>query len=249
MPLRRFRVVLFMTCLCWVASGAAMAAEVEAENAPDPWRFEITPYLWIASIDGSAEGDGVDVPIESDYKFFTVDNLDGVISADFTAAKGRWTIALDGLYLKYSDERTGRFIRTEAELTGGFLEGSGRYRLAVHEPLEVLVGLRYVNLSTRIELTPGPKLTPSGEWLDPILGARYTFTLGEKWFLILHGDIGGFGISSDLAAQASGVLTWKATKLFALKLGYRYMYMDFKEGEGVSELSLDGVTLGMGFSF
>ncbi len=65
-----------------------MAAEPRDPEDVDRWRFELTPYLWLASIEGSTGGEGVDVPIDSDYSFFSLDTLGGFSGAVLLARRG-----------------------------------------------------------------------------------------------------------------------------------------------------------------
>jgi len=80
-----------------------------ADEKQESYEFELTPYLWAASISGTTavSDDGSppveSPPIDSDYSFFSLDNLDGVASATFTARKKQWAFLFDFLYVAYED--------------------------------------------------------------------------------------------------------------------------------------------------
>ena len=46
----------------------------------------------------------------------------------------------------------------------------------------------------------------SETWVDPIIIGRVKFPAGKKWLFQLRADVGGFGIGSDFAWQAHGML-------------------------------------------
>jgi len=79
-------------------------SKLYADEANEAFVLEITPYLWAASIKGTTASDGEESPpIDSDYSFFSLDNLDGVFSTTFTARKNKWGLLLDFLYVAYED--------------------------------------------------------------------------------------------------------------------------------------------------
>ena len=51
-------------------------AAASAQAATDRWTIELTPYLWAAGLDGDTAADGTGSEIDTDYEFFSLDNLD-----------------------------------------------------------------------------------------------------------------------------------------------------------------------------
>jgi len=77
---------------------------LKAEDQQQSIQYEITPYLWAASINGSTAISGEpETPIDSDYSFFSLDNLSGVASATFTARGQQWGFLFDFLYVEFED--------------------------------------------------------------------------------------------------------------------------------------------------
>lgn len=64
----------------------------------------------------------------------------------------------------------------------------------------------------------------SKDWVDPIIGLRWLWGFSDRWSLKLRGDIGGFGVGSDFAWQAAGLIDWQPFKYVSFIGGYRALY-------------------------
>ena len=78
-------------------------AAAHAQEAPDRWTIELTPYLWAAGLDGNTAADGTGSEIDTDYEFFSLDNLDFALGTSLEARKGRWGMLYDAMYVEFSD--------------------------------------------------------------------------------------------------------------------------------------------------
>jgi hypothetical protein len=96
--------------------------------------------------------------------------------------------------------------------------------------LEPLVGVRYNSLSGEI-LGPFGRV-PSGDesWWDLIVGATASAPLSRAVSLRLRGDVGGFGIGSDLTWQAHPYVDWSFMQNASLQAGYRWLDVDYETG-------------------
>ena len=123
----------------------------------------------------------------------------------------------------------------------------------VHRQITLFAGAQYNNLS--IEFNGPLGFNPSGtqDWWDPILGTQLSLPLGKHFSLNVRGDLGGFGLGSDLTWQAFPYVSWQFTKWGSLQLGYRWIYADYETGSGLSRFKYDVLThgpqLGVTFSF
>lgn len=76
--LAHFRRLFFRAFLfCLTISPQALFAETTS------WHYKVTPYLWNVSFDGNTYSGGNDIPINTDYSFFTLDNLDNFFFDNF----------------------------------------------------------------------------------------------------------------------------------------------------------------------
>lgn len=93
------------------------------------------------------------------------------------------------------------------------------------------------------------EFTSSTDWVDPFIGARLTSRLTDRAFSIVYGDIGGFGVGSELTWQVFAGLGWQINPRVTIEAGYRYLAIDYEDGELEADLDLKGFALGVGYSF
>jgi len=94
-------------------------------------------------------------------------------------------------------------------------------------------------LDLDVDFSPGPDLSKSEDWVDPIIGLRMIWQLSPRWSVVALGDIGGFGVGSDFQWQATGLAAYRFS-LFGDKdakflPGYRALYQDYSTGSGFSK--------------
>ncbi len=93
------------------------------------------------------------------------------------------------------------------------------------------------------------KTEASKNWLDPIVGLRARLALAEWAYLGAYGDIGGFGIGSDLTWQAAGFLGFQLSRGFALECGYRHLFVDYQSDDFLFRTETSGPFVGGRFNF
>jgi len=237
--------VLF-TILILSASGS----KSYAEEVNDSFVFELTPYLWAASIKGTTASDGEESPpIDSDYSFFSLDNLDGVFSTTFTARKNQWGFLFDFLYVAFEDtflEATP--LQTTPRLEGTIIEFAGAYAPTSIDHLEVIAGLRNQDITVSLALLDRKPGT-TANWTDPFVGVIYNRPLKSKFHMGLRGDLGGFGIESDMAVNAQAMIGYQISNTFSVKFAYRYLKVKFDDRDLLYDISLNGLQLGLGIRF
>ena len=117
-------------------------------------------------------------------------------------------------------------------------------------------GLRYNDISSDVKVS-GPlamrKASGSASWVDPLVGMIYTHKFNDTWSMNLRGDIGGFGVGSDFAWQGLASVRWQATPTVGVVGAYRYIDMDYEDGNGnkrfLYDMAISGPALGVVFSF
>jgi hypothetical protein len=133
-------------------------------------------------------------------------------------------------------------------------EGAGYYRFSKGpHAVDALFGVRYTYLSPRIGVGSLPRQTSRQDWLDPIIGARYIWSISDKWKLNLRGDIGGFGVGSNFTYNLAGIVEFKPWNHVSILGGYRVLYQDYEDGSGIDEFKYDvtmhGPLLALNFSW
>ena len=84
---------------------------------------------------------------------------------------------------------------------------------------DLFAGGRITGLKANLEIT-GPLNTHEADYkkthLAPVFGARFRTPLGGSWGATVYGDVGGFGIGSDLSWQALGTVEYDLSKHWQL---------------------------------
>lgn len=242
--LARFEKLFCSACLfCVTVTPQALFAETAS------WHYKVTPYLWNVGFEGNTSSGGNDIPIDTDYSFFTLDNLDKVFSIAFEASNGRLGILFDGLRASYSDNTSNVLFATQLSVKLGFIEGAVSYMPAKFSHLDFIGGARYLFVDTQLVFTPGPASETTHDWLDPLFGVRYKNSLAGNWHYQLRGDIGGFGVSSELVVNLLATIGYKFNNTLGVDLGYRYVDIDFKEDDFIYDVSMQGIVVGLGIHF
>jgi hypothetical protein len=248
--------------LAAAALAAALAGAAQAAPAEE-WRFELTPYLFGASLTGTTGTSDVRAAVDMSFDDI-LDNLDSGFMAMFEARRGKWGFGLDGVYFRLKDERTrswqgpggiGSATGTlEATMTQQVYQLFASYRVA--DGLDVIGAARYTQLDSDLTLVtttggllPGNTRSLSGskEWWDGVIGVRATMPLAERWTFVSYADIGTGG--SDITYQGILGVTWQASKTWSVKGGYRYFYQDYEDGGFVWDMAAHGLYLGLGIGF
>jgi hypothetical protein len=254
-----------------VALTAVSAVPAKAQTIePDRWFFRLAPYLWAVNLDatntvGTPLGD-VSVPIKVSFGDI-FDLVDIAFSLHFEAGKNRWTGAADVTYIKLGqavelggDAPPGTEAGYEFVIAVGELWATYRVNpLSDSWAAELVGGVRYNRQDMDISITVGDPALGGGfdeNWVDPIVGARYVTLFGRDKFLFnARGDVGGFGVGSDLTWNLQGGLGWRASRLIDVVLQYKYMDVDYENGEsGTTDYfafdgSEQGILLGVNFNF
>jgi hypothetical protein len=93
----------------------------------------------------------------------------------------------------------------------------------------------------------------TADWVDPIVGAAFKTSIDDKWSFALQGDVGGFGVGSDLSWQAWVNFDWRFSRIGSLALGWRHLDWDYSEGKGAKKFTYDarmtGPVIGVSFHF
>lgn len=125
--------------------------------------------------------------------------------------------------------------------------------------LDLLAGARYwyqqadvsFNVATTVDIADllvrgrNRAIAKSGsvDWTDPFIGARLRLAVAPGQEIFLRGDVGGFGVGSQLSWQAMAgynfdFAIWNGVTFSGL-LGYRALYVDYEQGQGRRRYEFD----------
>jgi len=172
------------------------------------------------------------------------------------ATNDDWSISSDFLYMDLEQDAVPTTLITSGKVsmqqTAWELAGLKR----VQPWLDLGLGARLVNLHAEIDLQTvinDRSASIDQTWVDPIIIARTQGFFTEKIYWQFRGDLGGFGIGSDFTWQAQANIGYRFSKLFQTSIGYRYIGIDYDNGEGSDRFIYDvdtfGAVLRLGFNF
>lgn len=223
----------------------AQAAETNVEPAlvdDHKWHFSTIGYAWFAGAWGETDVIGPAPPVDLDLPFGKV--LKAFKFAFMGAAEARRDkFVLVGdltfIHLK-ADEGIGirdpDFLEATLHSRTAEITALGGYRVVQKGSLraDLLAGGRMNWFKANLQLE-GPSNSIEGAkketWFDPIIGARGAVPLGGKWSASAYGDIGGFGIGSDITWQLVGGIDYRLNRKMTLGAGWRYFKVKYDHGD------------------
>ena len=257
-----------LSCLaCFMAVSLFASSGIRAEDdvaSADKWQFEITPYLFAASLKASPGVGGVTADVDLSFNDI-VSHLDFYGAALFEARHGPWIFALDSLYVRMKDEKA-TYRSGPVGLVGANADLNMQLTEQIHQPfigyrltdgkvrLDVIGGARYTNVNIDLALTTSTTapLLPGGErnvsttksWWDPIVGVRANLPIAEKWSLFGYADV---GVGDNTTYQYVAGARWQISHMVSMSLGYRYLLQNHDSGNfHWNDAVTQGAILGVG---
>jgi len=218
-----------------------------AQAASDGWRCDWTIYGLAAGMSGDVTLRGVEADIDVPFDVI-LENLEFGAMTSLRVGKGRWAGTVDVIYMGLGTTKRSVTV----EMDQWCVEPTVSYR--VHPAVELLGGVRYNSLEGKISGPAGNDPGQTEDWIDPIVGAHLALPIGGPSLLAhFRGDVGGFGIGSELTWQAFPYLTWRFAGWGSAQGGYRWVDNDYESGSGSDEFVYDVMTqgpqLGLAFHF
>jgi len=238
--------------------GASTQAQ-ERTSHVEGWEFAVAPYLWMAGMDGDVTVKGTKAAVDADFGDI-LDNLDTGAQGYFEARNGKWGVYGDFMYIKVANDAKVGAVSIDVESSTTMAEGGVLCRIfegygAQGSPVgtDIFIGGRYMNLDAELDFAAAPDVSSDRNWWDPIIGVAYSHDFSEDWLLKATADIGGFGIGSDLTWGLRLLGGYRLGKHANLWFGYRYLDIDYDEGNGANKFEYDvemhGPILGASFHF
>lgn len=232
------------------------AAQAQAQDRDSSeWRQTFYLYGMGVQIDGEAQIGPLTVPVDVSISDM-FDSLDFGAMAAYRIENGTWSFSGDFTYMDLGFSQTTQQGRASASLDTRQITVMATVGRRLSPRLEALFSLAYFDLSTDLNvrvLQQQASASRDADWVDPLLGLNYRLPLDGKWTLDLRGDVGGFGVGSDLTLHGWVKMVRQNTDSFSWFVGYRYIGYDYETGSGANfqryDLSQHGPGLGLAWSF
>jgi hypothetical protein len=217
-------------------TAGALSAELGSPPPPRlqeiwsrPWTLSVTPYSWLAGLNGdtTVKGRTTDIDVGP---FKVLEHLDGVPWMSYAEARsGRLGLYNDIFYAPLGVDASGAraFGRLALDAALGvdieqtIVEVGATYEIArwwSHTAIDLLAGARYwhqdvaldLALTTTLDVTGltlsrGRAIARAGnvDWVDPLVGLRIRHQLAPGQELLLRGDVGGFDVGASSRGTCS----------------------------------------------
>lgn len=260
------RRLLVATVLC----GAALLAcsSLSEAQVPSPAKdptgswFQVTPYLWFASIQGENTIGDETIPIDVNFGDIW-SALKFAFSFHFEGGKNHGLGGVDFAYFRLGQddievETPGpgqpigdfRFTIIQTELFGAY-----RGNPTGKTKFDLLGGTRINSQSQDFTITSGPgqDADVSATWADFFAGFRIVSNVGRRVFLAIRGDAGAGG--SKFTGNGVFTFGYQISQLVSLDLAFRYLYINYASGVPTTpdfyayKADQYGLVLGAGFHF
>lgn len=244
------------TLLLVASSGVASAEDAH-------WQHTLVFYGMGAAIDGETQIGDLAVPVDvSISELF--DALEFGAMGAYRADNGTWSFTVDATYMGLggTSETDRGLVKGDVDIDQVTLMGTAGRRWTSN--LEALFSLAYFDLSTDLKVTTTAPVSGAvtvrtasvdASWVDPMLGLHYSLPFRDHWRFNLRGDVGGFGIGSDLSYQVFANVHWQSSGGFGAVFGYRLIGFDYEDGSkgrpGYQRFDLteQGPLLGITYTF
>jgi hypothetical protein len=239
------------------SAGSTVPSLTNAEpvaSSESGWRVRTAIYGWGTSLNGDVTLRGNNVPVDVGFSDI-LQKIDFAFMGAVEVGNGKWSFLADLFYAELSANNTKRGILFDCQLNqfvGNFIVA---YNVIDTAPtrFDVYAGARVNSMDTElnIDFPILPDISDSARktWVDPIIGVRFQRELSDKFFFRALGDIGGFGIESDLTWQAMAAIGYRVNNNGSVVLGYRGIGTDYSSGGFGYDVISHGLLLGFEYKF
>lgn len=237
----------FYRSLLAMAILVSLCGSVSAEQAGKDWyialRLGYSPY--------TLEADGMVGNRAFEIKYDLSDIMDKtdttILGGELEFGMGKWFTVLNTFYQKSeSDKAEAR--GNEATLKEMGVNPMVGYRVYQQSlggeqgvAIDVMAGLYYVEVSADVNIHSqlgNVSRSDDIRFLDPMIGGRVSYAFTRKFGVGVSGQIGGFGVGSELQYTAAANLKYSVTDWLALFGGYKYWYFKYEDDSALlSELT------------
>jgi hypothetical protein len=238
-----------------VAFALSLSVPAHAQQSPGPWKHTLFLYGMGAAIDGTSTIGNVSLPVDVSISDL-FDALKFGAMAAYRMENDEWSFEGDATYMNLGWNQRGSGGRVSGDLGVDQFTLMATAGKRINRNLEALVSLAYFDITSEIEvsvLQQRLRARRDASWVDPLVGLNYAIPFAGKWTYTLRGDIGGFGVGSDLTWQILTAFRRQNTERFGWFVGYRVISFDYSSGSGSNyqrhDLTQQGPMAGINFSF
>jgi hypothetical protein len=251
-----------LLCAALIAAPTLILAEGDSKTSDviipevqsNTWEYNAYLYGWLASLKGKVGINGlpaqdVELPLDT-----ILENLDALAYFGFEGNKGNWGYFTDVQYLKLSGKNAASPQTIKMSLEQLIIEFAVQYRFYESAQTNAYVygAAQYNYYASNLDVDgfiANVDASGSQNWIDPAIGVKVRHQFNNKWSCDVLGEVGGFGVSSDLTWQALGKVNYHINECWDVAVGYRYQYVDYEKDGFVFDSSTQGAVIGVTYNF
>jgi hypothetical protein len=229
---------------------ASLRSGTAAAQESDEWKFRITPYLWMLSLEGTTAALGQDVDVDASFSdIFDVLNIALFINMELS--KGNFFVFFDPMYTQLEAD----FAGPEGSTVGGKMEvdiviADLAFGYSFDQYFGVYAGARYYDQDYTVTPNLLPQISLGDDWTDFIIGLRAGGDVSENWSLLYKMDFAVAGDSESAFYMQTALMRHFGDNMH-LDVGWRYYDVDYESGAGPTRFKWDVAHSGpvVGFSW
>lgn len=262
------KTLALVTAVFGIVLPSVARAEPVALSFSEDWRHGVTVYGFLPqSLTGTSTIANTSVDLDLDFQD-ALELLDFGISAQYEGWTGNWGFIVDANYAKLGTEQSiplpAGNIDVDLDVKqswigflGGYKVANGVYGKNDHRySVDLQAGLRYNELKQEADVsTMGPSVTLGGTetWTEVVVGARGTWELSDRWFLVAAADAGLGGENVNSHWRVSLGFAYQAWENTSIRFGWRHYEIDYEtersDGTFAYDVMQTGPLVGVTFSF
>jgi hypothetical protein len=220
------------------------------------WQYQVQAYALFPNMKGETGiADLPTVTVDEDPQDI-FDNLQMGAMLYLEARNDTWAFSSDVLYMDLGSDIEPLDGTGIVTLADGHVDVSQTgWELAAMRRLapwfELGLGVTYNQIDVDVDLSITSPLGTTDRsagleenWIDPTIVMRGTWPIDDKWFVQARGNIGGFGVGSDLMWQVMADVGYRPSEKWFVAFGYRVIDIDYENGSGLDRFVYDVRTFG-----
>jgi len=254
----------YLTAISAILLFAGSQAQANDPVASEQWQAQITPYVWMSGLSGDVSASQAPAIFSVDKSFSDIlEDLNGALFVNGFAHNSRFALLADFSYVSITENDDSPIplfssIEGDVEQISGMLAAGLRVASAPEgAALYVLAGARAWHVDATVsgkKVAGAPASIPSREsdtwaFVDPLVALRGRLPLTGRLSVIGYGDIGGFGVGSDITWQAVVTANYALTQRLFVSAGYRHLKVDYQDGGQLLDIDQSGPLVGATFKF
>ncbi|MCD8514182.1 MAG: hypothetical protein LRY63_13500 [Nitrincola sp.] len=223
-------------------------------TASDEWTTRIAFYGWGTNLDTTVSHPNLP-SVSVDRSFSDILKTIDFAAMGMVEARNRdFGLLLDGMYVQMSDraslQNSPLSANLKMDLTTLMLAGQYRISETPTSYADLVLGVRGWSVKTDITIEPfAIQDKRSKQWADLMIGAKGTYDLNQDWFVSWSAMVGGFDLASNWVNDLHVGVGYRINENSAVQLGYRYMNVDYNQGNFDIDTKLGGLVLGVDYRF